>query len=306
MITNFILKGMVSGLGIGTIIYLITCLALVIGQQRLIFVPSRQIDSTPQEFGLNYEDVWLTVLTPEGKKERLHGWWIPANVTSDLAGRVRKHRVLLYLHGNGGNISHNLGAAQRFQSLGFNLLMIDYRGYGKSNGRFPTESEVYRDSQVAWDYLVQQREINPKNIFIYGHSLGGAIAIDLGVRKPQAAGIIVENTFTSMRQMVDYRSPIYNLFPINFILHQRFDSLSKLKLLQRPLLLIHGSSDRTVPAFMSQRLFDLAEVPKKLLIVPDADHNNVAVVSEETYLTTIQEFIQFVNYHQVKNKFIKR
>ncbi len=289
MIANCIFKWVLSGLGLGTIAYFVACLGLVIGQQRLIFVPSRQIDYTPQELELKYEDVWLDVLTPDGKKERLHGWWIPAN--------LGENRVLLYLHGNGGNISHNLSPAQRFHSLGFSVFMIDYRGYGKSDGQFPSESEVYRDSQVAWDYLIQQREIDPRNIIIYGHSLGGAIAIDLGVRKPQAAGIIAENTFTSMRQMVDYRNPIYNLFPIEFILHQRFDSLSKLRLLQIPLLLIHGTSDRTVPSFMSERLFNLAEVPKKLLMVPDADHNNVANVSGEKYLETIKQFNQLIDDH---------
>lgn len=290
MINHFVVKAMVSGLGVGLIVYLTLCLVLAIWQHRLIFVPSRQMDYTPKDLGLNYEDVWLTVLNLEGKKERLHGWWIPANST-----KIDNRKVILYFHGNGGNISYNLTPAQRFQSLGFSVFMIDYRGYGKSEGNFPTEAEVYRDSQTAWHYLVEQRKIKPQNIIIYGHSLGGAIAIDLAVRQPQAGGIIAENTFTSLRQMVDYQSQFYQVFPIDLILHQRFDSLGKLRLLQIPLLLIHGTSDRTVPSFMSQRLFNLANVPKQLLLVPYADHNNVASVSGENYLEAIQEFNHLID-----------
>ncbi|HAC65198.1 MAG TPA: phospholipase [Cyanothece sp. UBA12306] len=290
MINRFLVRGLVSFLGIGLIAYFGLCLALIRWQNKLIFFPSQKINANPKDLWLNYEDVWLNVLTLDGKKESIHGWWIPAN-----SSKKDNKKVILYLHGNGGNISHNLAPAQRFQNLGFSVFMIDYRGYGQSKGEFPTEAEVYRDSQIAWNYLAEEREIRPQNIIIYGHSLGGAIAIDLAVRKPQAGGIIAENTFTSIRQMIDYKSQFYQLFPIDLILHQRFDSLSKLRLLQIPLLLIHGTSDRTVPSFMSQRLFKLANVPKKLLLVPYADHNNVASVSGEKYLDTIKQFNQLTD-----------
>ncbi|GBF78738.1 alpha/beta hydrolase [Aphanothece sacrum] len=293
MIINLLLKAIISGAGITIITYFAACFALLLWQHRLIFVPSRKVNTTPQDLGLTYEDVWLSVSSFQRQGERLHGWWIPNNLKGD--------RVLLYLHGNGGNISYNLGPAQRFNKLGFSVFMIDYCGYGRSGGEFPTEAEVYRDAQLAWNYLVEERQIQPKNIFIYGHSLGGAIAIDLGVRQPHAAGIIVENTFTSIREMVDERGLMYRLFPIELILQQRFDSLSKLRLLQVPLLLIHGISDSTVPAKMSQRLFNAANVPKKLLLVPDAGHNNVGAVSEEKYDQTVSEFSELVRHTQAKS-----
>ncbi|AFY76393.1 alpha/beta superfamily hydrolase [Pleurocapsa sp. PCC 7327] len=283
-----LLLGVVS---VGAIVYFLFCIALTLWQNRLIFFPSAIIKNSPGDFGLAFEEVWMPVLTWKGKVERLHGWWIPSlNPKAD---------VLLYLHGNGGNISANLGHARRFHQLGFSVLLIDYRGYGRSKGKFPTEAEVYRDAQAAWDYLVRQRQINPRDIFIYGHSLGGAIAIDLAVRRPQAAGLIVENTFTSMGEQLA-RQGVFKLFPVKWLLSQRFDSLSKLKLLRVPLLLIHGARDRTVPAQMGQNLYEAASVPKQLLLVPHAGHNNVAAVSEEEYLRAVSEFYQGVRRTQLQ------
>ncbi len=287
---NLLLKGLVNGVGVGVTAYLAACLALWIGQNRLIFQPSSTVETTPADLGLSYEEVWLSLTTPQGKQHNIHGWWIDSQTYSD--------KVLLYLHGNGGNISYNLGPVKTFCEQGFSVFIIGYRGYGRSEGPFPTESEVYRDAQGAWDYLVEQRQIKPQNIFIYGHSLGGAIAIDLGVRQPNGAGVIVENTFTSMKDMVDYLGAFYQLFPTDLILHQRFDSLSKLRLLQVPLLLIHGTDDRTVPSYMSERLFQAATIPNRILLVPDASHNDVAAIAPEQYIRTLQEFRDLVDRNQ--------
>ena len=275
------------------IAYLVTCIALLIGQHRLIFAPSRSLPFTPQELGLDYEDVWLSVLTWDGKVERLHGWWLPSASSQE--------KVLLYLHGNSGNMSNNLAAAQRLQQAGFSVLLIDYRGFGRSQGGFPREAEVYRDAQAAWDYLIQRRGIAPGNIFLYGHSLGGAIAIDLAVRQPLAAGLIVENTFTSMRAMVHHRR-IYRFLPIDWILTQRFDSLSKLKLLQIPLLVMRGLADRTIPATMGAQLYAAARVPKLELIVPEADHNNIGAIACEQYLQVMENFTQLIERERVIGK----
>jgi uncharacterized protein len=277
---------------VGAIAYFVSCIALSTWQNRLIFFPSSVLKGTPRDLGLAYDEVSIPVMTWEEKSERLHGWWIPAGSA--------KSDVLLYLHGNGGNISANLGHARRFHQLGFSVLLIDYRGYGRSKGKFPTEAEVYRDAQAAWDYLVEQRDIDPRNIFIYGHSLGGAIAIDLAVRRPQTSGLIVENTFTSMSALLAKRG-IIRLFPTKWLINQRFDSLSKLKLLRVPLLLIHGKCDRTVPFKMGQMLFEVAKVPKQFFVAPHAGHNNVASISGEDYLHAIGEFYQEVhrNQHQL-------
>ncbi|MGB7443533.1 MAG: alpha/beta fold hydrolase [Coleofasciculaceae cyanobacterium] len=271
--------------GLLALAYLLTCLFLRLWHNRLIFSPTKVIETFPTDLGLAYEDVWLPVKTKTGKLERLHGWWLPA--TSPQS------QVLLYLHGNGENVGANLRHAGRFHQLGFSVLLIDYRGYGMSEGDFPTEASVYQDAQVAWDYLTQQRGIAPQDIFLYGHSLGGAIAINLAKHNPNYAGLIIESTFTSMREMVDLQGK-YDLLPVDWILTQRFDSIRKIQSLQKPLLVIHGTSDELIPHTMGEVLYELANTPKQLLIVPDADHNNVATVAGRNYQQAVQRFVEHV------------
>ncbi|XZO00444.1 MAG: alpha/beta hydrolase [Microcoleus sp.] len=284
------------------------CVYLFVAQGKFIFFPTQAISSTPKDFQLKYQDVVLPISSKTGAAESVHGWWIPTSDTPPspplARGGVRKSvplnndkpvspspvpplykegsspvpplykgglgGVVLYLHGNGLNVGANVEHANRFHQLGMSVFLIDYRGYGKSQGEFPTESQVYEDAQLAMDYLVKQRGINPKQIYIYGHSLGGAIAIDLAVRNPEAAGLIVEGSFTSAREMVDFQSGVYRIFPIDLLLRQRFDSIAKVDRLEMPVLFIHGTADTVVPVEMSKKLFDAAPEPKQLYIVPDA------------------------------------
>ncbi|MBD2580007.1 alpha/beta hydrolase [Oscillatoria sp. FACHB-1406] len=267
--------------------YLSLCLMLRAWQNRFIFFPTATITQTPSDFGARYEEVRLSL--PDDAPGQLYGWWLPA--TAPARGTI------LYCHGNGSNISGNLGAALRFVSLGFNVFLFDYRGYGLSTSGFPTEAQVYEDAGAALDYLLQTRQIAPQTIILYGHSLGGAVAIELAARHPQLGGLIVEASFTSMQEMVAFQR-IYALFPVSLLLSQRFDSIHKLRPLSIPILLIHGTSDRTVPYTMSQALFEVAPEPKKLLLVPDAGHNNVAEVAPQQYLQAIDEFAQHLQSEQ--------
>jgi len=301
--------------------YSAACVYLFVAQGKFIFFPARAIETTPDDFQLKYQDVWLPISTKTGAAESVHGWWIPASETPpsppEARGGARKgervlatpqsHRrtvasvralnkgglggVVLYLHGNGSNVGANVEHANRFHRLGLSVFAIDYRGYGKSQGDFPSESQVYEDAQLAWDYLVKQRGVNPHQIYIYGHSLGGAIAIDLAVRHPEAAGLIVEGSFTSTRAMVDFQKGLFWLFPIDLLLTQRFDSLSKVDRLQMPVLFIHGTADNVVPVEMSKKLFDAAPEPKQLYIVPDGGHNNVAQIGGAEYLQIVSQFL---------------
>ncbi len=264
------------------LVYCAVCILLFSQQPRLIFFPSPVIETTPEVFNLPYEEVWLPVPLSSNKVEYIHGWWISSKNQAD-------GKVLLYLHGNGINIGANVAHANRLYQLGFSVLLIDYRGYGRSQGRFPNEIRVYQDAAVAWDYLIQHRHIQPNQIFIYGHSLGGAIAIDLAVKRPEAAGLIVESSFTSIQQVVAYRNSFW-MFPVNLILTQRFESIKKVPKLKMPVLFIHGTDDLIVPAFMSQKLYNAAPEPKRLLLVSGAEHNNVAEVSPTQYLQTVQSF----------------
>ncbi|HEY9747960.1 MAG TPA: alpha/beta hydrolase [Allocoleopsis sp.] len=267
------------------IAYLAACIFLLFRQNRFIFFPAPVSATMPAAAKLTYQDIWIPIATSTGKTERLHGWWIPA------VGPAQG--VILYLHGNGSNVGDTVSQCQRFHQLGLSVFVFDYRGYGLSEGNFPTEAQVYADTQVAWNYLTQVREIPPQQIFLYGHSLGGAIAIDLAVKQPEIAGLIVESSFTSMRRMVDFRGG-FDLFPADLLLTQKFNSLEKVRWLQMPVLFIHGTLDLTVPAEMSRTLFQAAPEPKQLLFVEDAGHNDVAAIGEDRYLKAIQTFIEQV------------
>lgn len=270
---------------IGAIAYFCVCIFLFIQQTRLIFFPSPVIEKTPELFKLPYEEVWLPVPGRTAKGDRIHGWWIRSKQTD-----AKSHdKVLLFLHGNGINIGANIAYASRFYQLGFSVLLIDYRGYGRSQGAFPNESRVYQDAATAWNHLVQQRKISPKHIFIYGHSLGGAIAIDLAIKHPEAAGLIVESSFTSIQDVVAYRN-LFRMFPVNLILTQRFESIKKIPMVKMPVLFIHGMEDSSVPFFMSQKLYAIAPEPKQLILVPNAGHNNLADLAGVQYLQWIDDF----------------
>ncbi|MEM7552562.1 MAG: alpha/beta fold hydrolase [Cyanobacteria bacterium P01_A01_bin.84] len=256
----------------------------------MIFFPSSQITKTPENFSLPYQDVWLPVEFKDNRKKHyIHGWWIE--------NRKSDGRVLLYLHGNSLNISANINRAKLYYQQGFSVLLIDYRGYGLSSGPFPSESQVYEDANIAWNYLVAKQGISPNQIFIYGHSLGGAIAINLALRYPQAAGLIVESSFTSISQIIEHRN-IFSIFPVNQILTQKFDSQSKVSSLKVPVLFIHGRSDASVPSYMSEKLYNAAPKPKHLVIVDGAQHNDVGEISPSQYTESIKYFLKLVEVYK--------
>ena len=250
-------------------------------------MPQRELSQTPADHHLTFEDLYLPVPSINGGGvERIHCWWIPSD---HPAGRH-----LIYLHGSAFNIGANINHAGRFKRLGFSVLLISYRGYGQSDGNFPTEGQVYADAEAAWNYLTADRGIKPDDIFIYGHSLGGAVAINLAVSHPQAAGLIVEATFTSIADMGRQHS-VYRLLPIDFITNQRFDSIGKMDRLRVPVLFLHGTDDRVVPFEMSRRLYKKATSPKKLKLILGGGHNNSARVGGTEYLDTVEEFIRQVH-----------
>ena len=267
--------------------YCSACIFLFFYQPRLIFFPSPNLEKTPAHLNIPYQEVWLPVEVTATESQLIHGWWMRANKPSD--------RVLLYLHGNSQNISANLNRANWFRELGFSVLLIDYRGYGRSQGNFPNELQVYQDAAVAWNYLHEKQKIPSGQIFIYGHSLGGAIAIDLAVKQPYAGGLIIESSFTSIREMVDYQS-IFSIFPVDLILTQRFESIKKLPNLKMPVLFIHGSNDSTVPAFMSESLYAVAPEPKKIITIPNAGHNNLVKVASYEYKKAVRSLIKMSEF----------
>lgn len=211
--------------------------------------------------------------------QHLDSWWWPADDP--------KAPAVLYLHGARWNLTGQLFRIQQLHDFGFSVLAIDYRGFGKSDGDLPSEHTVYEDARVAWQRLTELQP-DPARRFIYGHSLGGAIAIDLasqlgmhaGERAP-ARGLIVESSFTNLAEIAKSLSTPW--LPLQLILSQKFDSIDKIAKVDLPVLIVHGTGDRYVPSRFSEELFQAAHGPKKLLLVPGASHNNSMHVGEEEF-----------------------
>ncbi|NEP54195.1 MAG: alpha/beta hydrolase [Moorea sp. SIO3C2] len=285
--------------GVLVFTYTVFCIGLRQWQTRLLFFPDAQLQILPESIGLAAKKIWL----PVGQGEHqgfVNGWWIPAK---EDANQQRDAPVVLYLHGNGSNLGDLTETGQRFHDLGWHCLLIDYRGYGLSQGSFPAEERVYEDAEVAWIYLVETLGIEPTRIIVYGHSLGGAIAIELATRQPQMAGLIVEGSFTSMLDMAELQ-PRYKVFPLNWILTQRFESLDKVRSLQPSLLLLHGTADETIPYQMSQRLHETAkrsihQPHTQIVLIPRAGHNDLPEVGGERYLQVMRDFVEQVTHSEV-------
>ena len=226
--------------------YLAVCGGVCAWQSHLIFKPDQQLRATPANFNFPVIDIAIPLRDGGTPAQFLHGWWIPSGHAAA--------KTLLYLHGNDGNVSTNMGGIEPLRRLGYEIFMLDYRGYGESGGGFPSEAGVYQDAQTAWDYLVHTRGIKPSDILIYGHSLGGAVAIDLATRHADAAGLVVESSFTSIREMAGL-DRLYALLPLDLIVNQRFDSIDKVRRLRLPVLYVHGTGDELVPFDMGRALY---------------------------------------------------
>jgi uncharacterized protein len=240
--------------------YGLMCTTLYFQQQRLMFFPAAKLEHTPALYQLPYQDVAMPI-----GRQRLHGWWIPA-AQPDAP-------VLLYCHHNGMNIGGNVSQARQFHELGYAVLLFDYRGYGQSEGAFPSEPQVYEDAQAAWEYVVKGRGISADRVIIYGHSIGGAVAIDLAAKHPEAAALIVQSSFTSMREMTK-RFGLDWVLPVELVLRQRFESLQKMRSIHMPVLVLTGTDDFQIPVTMGERLYDAAAGVKQLIIIPGGGHDN--------------------------------
>lgn len=282
--------GLIAARNIGRIAILIFSALIVFAAVRIhdiwdtqrdsIFEPDAVLQTTPARLGVAFEEVHI----PSGngaERGELHAWWIPA---------IKENSpTMLYLHGNARNIGHNLESALRYRELGFNMLLVDYRGYGKSSGGKPSEDKVYEDAEASWQYLLGQRGVQPRQAMIYGHSLGGAVAIDLAARHPEAAGLIVESSFTSMQAMGEIK---HGMLPVGLLLNQRFESLQKIGKLKIPVLLIHGTWDDRVPFEMSQRLYAAAPQPKKLVLIEGGEHSNSKAIGWVEYRDAVSAFVK--------------
>ena len=240
-----------------------------------IFHPDRELSGGPSDVGLAFEDVRFTA----ADDVTLHGWFVPG----------RDSATLVLFHGNAGNISGRLRRlADLHRSLGLNVFIFDYRGYGQSEGR-PSEKGTYRDAEAALDYLGTRGDVDQDRIVLLGHSLGAAIAVETAVRR-EVHAVLLEAPFTSVSAMASHGYPFVP--GVGRILRTKYDSLSKIRDIGAPLLVIHGDSDATIPVRMGRELYEAAAEPKRFLAIPGADHDDADVVGGETYYGAIAAFLE--------------
>ncbi|MDP6685427.1 MAG: alpha/beta hydrolase [Candidatus Omnitrophota bacterium] len=262
---------------IKNIIYILIVAICVFGylrrfEYKAIYFPANEVEFTPRDIGLDYEDVYID--TVDGAK--LNTWFIP---------RDGAKYTLLFVHGNAGNIGDRIDKIELLHKLGLNIFIFDYRGYGKSKG-IPSEKGVYRDAQAAYEYLISKKNVSPERIVPYGESLGGAIAIDLAY-KEKVGALITESTFSSAKDMARV---IYPRLP-TFLILSKFDSVSKIKDIDIPKLIMHSKTDDVIPFAQSVKLFDEAASPKKHIILK-GDHNSSHMDSRDEYRSSIKEFFE--------------
>ncbi len=241
-------------------------------QERMIFIPGKGLTNTPDQVGLPFEEVYLMT----ADKVRIHGWFIPHEAP---------RATLLFFHGNAGNISHRLDSITLFHKLRLSVFIIDYRGYGLSDGR-PSEQGTYKDADAAWDYLVTERAVSPDKIIIFGRSLGGGIAGYLA-REVSPGAVIFESTFTSIKAIGRRHYPY---LPISLMARIHYPTDSNILLIKSPILVIHSEQDELIPYQFGQRLFEIAPAPKMFLTI-HGDHNNGFLLSEDIYVEGLNRFI---------------
>ena len=234
-------------------------------------VPGRQLEATPEAVGLDYEDVWLD--TSDGV--RIHSWFVPADST----------RTVLYFHGNAGNISHRLYTIQQLHELGRSVFIIDYRGYGESDGK-PDEDGLYRDAEAAWQYLTDVRGIAAEDIVVYGRSLGGSLAAWLAAERRPGA-LVLDSSFTSVP---DAGQEAYPWLPVRLLSRFRHATVEHVAKVNAPVLVVHSRTDDIIPFHHGKALFNAANEPKSFLEL-HGGHNDAHLTSETAYVDGLGTFL---------------
>ena len=241
-----------------------------------VFHPQTDFDMTPDQTGLKYESI--NFQANDGTK--LHGWFFPLR---------EKSPVILFCHGNAGNISHRLGNIQKLLSYGFQVFIYDYRGFGKSKGS-PSRKGLYLDGLAAYDFLVKKRGISPDRIILFGRSLGAAVATEIAVQR-EANRLILESAFTSTKAMAQ-TMPLFVL--LSPFLPAHYNNLEKINHITTPKLIIHGNRDEIIPFSMGERLFEAGGEPKAFYAIEGAGHNDTWVIGGKKYFERITAFCESI------------
>ena len=254
--------------------YLLLVAFIYMTQASMLYlpgIPGRELLAAPDTVGLSYENV--TLEASDGVS--VHGWFVPGE----------SQQVLLYFHGNAGNISHRLYSIKEFHDLGLSVFIIDYRGYGQSDGK-PTEHGLYRDGEAAWRYLTGDRGIVAQNIILFGRSLGGSVASWLAARE-QPAALIVESSFTSVP---DIGQEAYPWLPVRLLSRFRHSTHDQVTKVACPVLVVHSRDDEIIPFHHGKEIFSAANEPKTFLEIRGG-HNDGHAMSATVYRNGIKDFL---------------
>ena len=262
-------------------LYTVLLLLLFLNQGRLVFMPRQEVTITPGDAGLPFRSVELVA----GDGVLLSAWFVPASTAKEEPGEHRPP-VLLFCHGNAGNLSHIVDRIRVLHDIGVSVFAFDYRGYGGSAG-IPSEDGVYRDAEAAWAYLVSPpASYGEENIVVHGHSLGAAVAARLAAVHDPAA-LILESPFISAPRLAADRLP---LFPVRALLRDRFDTAESLQAIHCPVLVVHSHEDRITPYSHGARLYAEVNSPKRMLTI-EGDHNSGYRTSEAVYREGLGRFL---------------
>ncbi|MCP5151725.1 MAG: alpha/beta hydrolase [Ectothiorhodospiraceae bacterium] len=258
-------------------VYAIVCGAAWWLQDRLVYFPSRTVAWTPAAAGLDYRDVWL-----DADGERLHGWFVPGPI-----GDHGPTPVVLFLHGNAGNLGDRIETLAVLHRTGAAVLAIDYRGYGQSEGE-PGEAATYADAHAAWRWLLAAGH-PPQRIVVMGRSLGGGVASWLAAHEP-VGGLVLENTFTSVAAL---GAEVYPWLPVRWLARIRYDSLARMPAVSAPVLIAHARADMVVPFRHGRALLDATTAPKRFLEL-DGGHDDAFLATGERYVEALRAFLSEV------------
>lgn len=257
---------------------MVGCVTLDERQRSWIFQPSDRSWGAGAAAAVGMDEVWIDYQARTGESQaRLNGLWLPASEPGTATAKLSP--VLLYLHGARFNVTGSAPRMRRMQELGFSVLAVDYRGFGKSTPALPSEASAYEDARAAWDWLAKKYPDRPR--YIFGHSLGGSIAINLATEVADERGTIVEGTFTSIADVVSTTE--WGWVPISLLITQRFDAIDKVGKIGSPLLVVHGGADRLILPNLGRKLFDAAAQPKLFMLVEGGSHHNTNQVGQPQY-----------------------
>ncbi len=271
------------------LLFLLTVFGCAI-MNRYVFIPKKELPSTPARNSLPYREIWF----PARDGVQLNGWFLPGAPETPL---------VLFFHGNAGNLTDNLEYLNLLHGRGYPIFIFDYRGYGKSKGEPLRENDLYQDARGAVSYLEGQGWRHERMIF-FGQSLGSAVALQMALETPPA-GLIIESSFTSMKEIVKYVSPLAYYMVGWWGIDLPFDNFAKIGRVEVPLLLIHGDKDTVVPVEMTRRLFARACAPKMLHIISGGGHCDVFTRDSSTYLAAWSSYSLSISVRTATRKGVR-